>query len=291
MLELGHKERNLLSGIGVQIAIVMVMVFAYTQAMRQVKLQRERLTRLQEQLTVAREELAKLAATRPGPSQVEQELAELKSSWAAPEGVLAQVGELEKLVREGHGLSEFRVKAGREPADELQIPLDGGEPLEIRLYPLEISGYGASRAIGGLLAHLAAPGSKPVRILAELELKGAGEGRPEPVQFLARYHVPAVAGSPSGPFPAPEKPEPAWGPREEPFLSPLDVTSALRLPAEKLKDLHLSGIVREGVDASCVINGRILKPGDWVKEYQVVLITEDSVLLQGAEDELLLRLP
>lgn len=291
MLELGHKERNLLSGIGVQIAIVMVMVFAYTQAMRQVKLQRGRLTQLQEQLAVAREELAKRKATHAVPSQVEQELTELKSSWAAPEGVLSQVGELEKLVREGHGLSEFRVKAGREPADQIQIPLDGGQPIEIQLYPLEISGYGTSRAIGGLLAHLAAPGSKPVRILAGLELRGAGDGRPEPVQFSAKYRIPAVAGSPAGPFPAPEKPELAWGPREEPFLSPLEVTSAARFPAEKLKEMHLSGIVREGADASCVINGRILKPGDWVKEYQVVLITEDSVLLQGAEDELLLRLP
>jgi len=125
----------------------------------------------------------------------------------------------------------------------------------------------------------------------ELELKSAGESRPEPVRLTAGYLIPVMSGAPAGPFPAPEPPKPAWGPREEPFLSPLEVPSALRQPAEKLKELRLSGILREGESASCVINGEILRPRDRVREYQVVLITDQAVLLQGPEEELLLRLP
>lgn len=307
MLELGHKERHLLSGIGVQVALVMAMVFFYTQAIRQVNLQRERVIRLQEQLTVAREELAKQAAARVGPSRVEEELAEVKASWTTPEGILEQTAQVEELIRHGHGLSDFHVKAGKEPSDQREISLDGGQPLEFQLYPLEMTGFGTTRAIGEVLAHLADPGSKPARILMELELKSAGEGRPEPVRFTARYVIPAMAGAPAGPFsptasdhpelvegPEPvegEPPKAAWGPREEPFLSPLVVPSALRQSAEKLKDLRLSGMLREGESASCVINGEILKPGDRLREYQVVLITDEAVLLQGPEEELLLRLP
>lgn len=300
MLELGHKERQLLSGIGVQIALVMVMVFVYTQAMRQVKLQRERLTRLQEQVTVAREELAKLAVARAAPSRVEEELTELKASWVAPEGIPLQVGELEKLIREGHGLSNFRVKVGREPSDQWQVPLDGGPPLEFQLYPLEIAGFGTTRSIGEILAHLADPATKPARILVDLELKSAGGSRPEPVRFSAEYLIPVMtgAGAPGGILPAPESPKLAWGPREEPFLSPLEVGSALRQAADKLKDLRLTGILREGESATCVINDQILKPGDRIQEHQVVLITEDAVLLRNfrtvsglvLEEEVLLRL-
>ncbi len=282
MLELGRKEQHLMGGIGFNILIVGLLVFAYTQAVRQVNLGKDLSLRLREQLIVAREQLARQSG-RTDLALIQAQVAELKGSMASPDGLDGQAGRLERLASERFGV-EGKVTVSEQPVKKVS---------EIFLHALEMKGTAQTHALAGLAAAVGDPAFRPVCPLVEMELHLAGPGENRPVEFLLKW---LVAVSPDSPHPAAEQALPAsgprivWGPREEPFLSPFSHPSALRLPMEKQASLHLSGIVGQEGSFTCVINSQVLKVGDRISGYQVLLITPDVVLLEGKGEELLLRL-
>ena len=294
MLELGRKEPQLLSGIGVQIALVALLVFAYTQAIRQVKLQQELQARLQEQLALAREQVAKHGGKSDLLASLQAQVAEIKSFLITPSELTTQANRLKVLAENQVGVQNLQVKVGTSALETVSVPLEGRPDFVVEIWSLEMTGATTSRNAAGLMERIRGQASKVLCPLVAMELKASEPGSIDPVDFSFKWVV-AVEPSPSGSrsehleVPS-ESPQLAWGWREEPFLSPLDHPNALRIPAERLTGFHLTGIVWDPAQSTCVINGEVLKPGDWIKGYQLVLLTRETVLLQGPEDELLLRL-
>lgn len=288
MLELGRREQNLLGGLGLQILIVGVMVFAYTQAVRQVKLAGDLSQRLQEQLVVAREEVAREGG-KADIAQLQAQVEELKASLAAPEALEIQAGRLKRLAGR-FNIRDAQVAPDPDPAEKITIPMQGQPDFEIRLHRLEMTGTAPARSIYGLVAAVADPAFKPISPLVAMQLE-APSGGGQPVKFKLRWLIAVSPGSPGLDVSLPAAGEPPpWGLREEPFLSPLTHPNALK-SSIKTAALQLSGIVQQEEGSTCVINGRVLKPGDWIEEFQVVLIAPDAVLLERKGQELLLRLP
>ena len=296
MLELGRKEPQLLSGIVVQIVLVALLVFAYTQAIRQLKLQQELQARLQEQLALAREQVAKQAA-KADLATLQAQMAELKSFMVVPDRLAAQADRLKVLAEQQFGVQNAQVKVGLAPMETMSIPLEGRPDFIIQLYTVELTGFTTTRNTVALLHRIGARASKVLCSLVGMELRASEISSPDPVDLSLKWvvAVESVSGEhPTAPSESPmekiELPPLAWGWREEPFRSPLTFPRALRIPPERLAGLHLTGIVWDPAQPTCVINEQVLKPGDWVKGYQVVWMSHDTVLLQGAEEELLLRL-
>lgn len=293
MLELGRREHHLLSGIGAQILIVAVLVFAYTQAIRQLRHRGELRDRLQEQLTMARDQLAR-HTHRPDVAALQKEVAGLKSGLISTATLAEVARQLEALARESYGLQDLEVKAGERPTHALTVPLDGRLDFEAHLHALELSGIGTTRDAAALVAAMGDPSTKLLASLVRMELKRSG---PKEGGGLARVSLrwllavsPGAAGPvlPGDPLRVP--PQREWGRREEAFSSPFEHPGALRVPAGELSGLRLAGIVWDEKAPTCVINGTALKPGDTVAGRQVVLITERAVLLEGPEGEILLPL-
>ena len=290
MLPLGRKEQHLMSGIVFNILIVGLLVFAYTQAVRQVNLGKNLLFRLREQLTVAREQLAR-SVGRTDLEQIQAQVAALKESMVSPDALDGQARRLERLASDRFGV-EGKVTVSEQAVEKISVPLEGQPDLEILLHSLEMKGTAQTRALAGLVAAVGDSAFRPVFPLVGMELHHAEPGENPPVEFLLKW---LVAVSPDAPLPVQQDlpasgPRIVWGSREEPFLSPFSHPSALRLPAERKTSLQISGIVQQEDSFTCVVNGQVLKPGDRVSGYQVVLITPDAVLVEGKGEELLLRL-
>ena len=292
MLELGRKEQHLMGGIGFNILIVGLLVFAYTQAIRQVNLGKTQALRLQEQLTVAREKVARQGG-KVETAKLQAKLEELKSSLV-PQGALeSQARRLERLAKERFGIRDAKVKAGEAPSEKISVPLEGQPDFEVHLYSLEMKGTAGSRGVAGLLSGVSDPAFKPLCPLVGMELKAADSAASRPVEFTLKWMMavsPDSAASPGEALPPAGRPV-TWGWREEPFLSVFAHPSALRVPEEEKSSMRLSGVLQQQGSFTCIINGQVLKTGEWVGGYQVVLITRDAVLLEGKGEELLLRLP
>jgi hypothetical protein len=292
MLELGRKEQHLMGGIGFNILIVGLLVFAYTQAIRQVKLSKDLSLRRREQLTVAREQVAREGG-KAETAKLQAKLEELKSSLVPQNALEPQAHRLERMAQERFGIRDAKVKAGDAPSEKISVPLEGRTAFEVHLYSLEMKGTAGSRGVAGLLSGVGDPSFKPLCPLVAMELQGGDEAGSRPVEFTLKWMMavsPDSTASPGEALPPAGRPA-AWGWREEPFRSALAHPSALRVPEGKQASLRLSGILQEEASSTCVINGQVLKAGDWVSGYQVVLITPDAVLLEGKGEELLLRLP
>jgi len=294
MLELGKKEHHLMGGHLVLILVVVPMVFAYTQAIRQVKLSRDLSVRLQEQLTISQEQVARQGG-KVDTANLQAQVAELKSSLIPQNALEIQARRLEKLAQERFGIRDAQVKTGNVPSGKFSAPLEGQPDFEVHLYTLEMKGMADSRSVAGLLSSVSDPSFRPLCPLIAMELKSAESAENRPVEFTLKWLMAVSPDSSSSPV-AETLPQsghpPAWGWREEPFLSALIHPSALRVPAEKLSLFHLAGIVQQGTSGlTCIINGEVLKLGGWIKGYQVVLITRNAVLLEGKGEELTLFLP
>lgn len=227
MLELGRRERHLLSGLGVQILVVGLLVFAYTQAMRQIKHRCQLQIRLQEQLAVAREQVARQGAGIPDLDGLQASLAKLQGAFISPEKLSEEVGRLKELAAVQHGFGDLQVKVGEMPVETLRLPVGGEKPddlpagsvLEVELYPVEITGHATSLSVAGFCARLGAPAFRPLLPLVGMDLKRSEPAGVRPVNLWLRYLIPVSSGSPA---PAPVAPPATqavpWGARTEPFL-------------------------------------------------------------------------
>lgn len=289
-----RREHHLLSGIGAQILIVALLVFVYTQAFRNLKMQRELHGRLQEQLTMAREGLARQVSGSQDLKVLEARLRELRSGWGASDALAAEAADLKKTVQAGR-LRAVEFKVSDIPDEIIRVPSDGQQELVVQLLPVELKAGGKSRHLAEAVA-AAAGTSYP---LAAIEMKRVEPAdSEEPMECTVRWLIPVIAPefpdkwASQAPTPLPsgegKKPALLWGPREEPFLAPWESASAFRMPEERRAVFRLTGIVLDEEHPSCIINGMALRPGDWVAGYQIVWITSQGVLLSGQGQELFL---
>ena len=299
MWEFERKEQHLLSGIGVQILIVGLLVFAYTQAFRQLKRERGMQIRLQEQLTMAREEVARRTETSAQVDALEARIKEIQVSWVGPDELAVQVARLKRLAEEFQ-VQSVLMKVSEVPTKTLRIAIPGKEDLQIQLHSVEITGSAEPLWIAALLTAVSRAEERPLRPLSDLNLQASSERGP--VQVTLRWLVPVSSQSlPKPRADEPEAPSPArteagiqrkeWGWRLDPFISPFVSPGVLRIPPEELAPYKLGGILWDPENPSCILNGVVLKPGDRVGDAQVVLITRETVLLERKGRELLLRQP
>lgn len=288
-----RKEMHLLSGLGVQILIVGLLVFAYTQAIRQVKLQRETFHRLQEQLTMAREQKARQGPT-PDLALMQAQIQKIRPAFLTPVELAPQLDQIRALAEKDFHLRGTRWKKSDDPADSFAVTVSGRADFKVDLYGLEMEGAGSARSAAGLLASLGPASEPPVFPLQALELKAdPSSSTGSDVQVSCRWFIPVITPLTEDKTALERKPRaaraPAWGWREELFLSPLSHPNALRVPAEKNASLRLTGILWDPAHPTCVINGKVFRPGEKAGDHLVVLITERAVLLEGPAGEILLR--
>lgn len=291
-MEQQRKENNLLSGLGVLILIVALLAFAYTQAIRQVKYQRELFQRLQEQLTMAREQMARQGPT-PDVEAMRAQIRKIRPAFLALEEVSPQVDRIKALAQQQLHLRAARWNQSEEPVDSFTVSIPGRKDCEVSLYALEMGAQGSARSVAALLASVGPDSELPAFPLRALEIQGDPTESGAALQVSCRWLLPVAAPlsgqeSLTKPVPRPVR-EPVWGQREEPFLSPLSHPNALRVPAEKNASLRLTGILWDPAHPTCVINGKVFRPGEKADGHLVVLITERAVLLEGPAGEVLLR--
>ncbi len=310
MRHLDRREHHLLGGLGAQILIVALLVFVYTQALRNLKMQRELQGRLQEQLTMAREGLARPISASADLKALEARLREIRSGWAAsdkfssrevppggaPDVLTGQAAGLKEVV-EGGRLRVVEFKISEVPAEIIRVRPDSQQELVVQLLPVELRARGRSGHLAQLLS--AAAGGHPRRPLAAIEMKRLeAADSEEPMECVVRWLVPVIApdfpdrwaseAAAAAPAAQREPPAPSWGPREEPFLAPWESATAYRVPDEKRAAFRLTGIVLDPERPSCIVNEMALRIGDWVEGYQIVWITSQGVLLSGPGEELFL---
>lgn len=303
MLELGRRESQMMSGLWLQILVIGVMVFAYTQAIRQLNHRRDLTTRLQEQLTMAREELVR-EGSRPDFSRLEVEVMHSKSVFFSRDLIEQKLPLLTTLAQDRFSIQELKVQLAARPVRSIQMALEGRPDLVVELYPLILTGVGTSRNVSGLLANLSRPDLRPLSPLAKMTLQAQDLKEVEPVKIHLEWWVAAVAPAESveeeelqteqSPFSLLEGSSgsrPAWGDREELFLSPFVRLSALGKRVKRQSKFQLTGILWDSAQPACVINEEVFLLGDRVGKYTLVLMTPDAILLQGGDEELFIPLP
>ena len=293
MLELGRREHHLLSGLGVQVLVVVFLVFAYTQAARQIKSQKEMYLKLREQFQEAKLQVAR-EADKSNVQALQTEISQLYAQLLPPERLSELKEAIISLAKNGFSFSNVEVKeCPIEKTIEISIP--GGAPLTVELRALEFSGTETTRGAAQLSAAALKSFSGLLCPLEEMELKGTKEERSPPVFVRLKWRVATSPQRGRGTLPAKEsvrkEPMMAWGLREEPFLSPFQHPSGALALVQPQGKFRLTGILWGEGAPSCVINDQILRVGDKLADYEVVLITPNAVLLSAAEEEVFLPLP
>lgn len=281
MLELGQRERHLLGAVWFQVALIGLIVFAYTQAVRQLNYQKERQTRLQEQLVMAREQVSKQATTRQNLESLQEEVSDLRSQTVSVPELPAVAQRVKELAEKKYELSILRVKEGDSPVETLDLPIQDRQLQKIDLYLLDCSGRGTSRQIALFLAHLNHPDFRPLTALISLVCRSPEEKGTAPVEFTAQWVVAVSSETPE------RKPAPdydvslEWFNRLEPFLSPFQDASAA-VPDSTGFPLW-TGLQLQGDSPTAEINGRWVKPGDRLDAWRILYIGKEGILFQTGE--------
>jgi hypothetical protein len=298
-----RKEQHLLRGLILQILLIALLVFAYTQAFRQLKKVAADRDRLNEQITIAREEVARQAVSHPHLVELYTQARQLQASWVRMDHLAPQAAQLKRQAQSVQ-FKEVRIQVAEMPQKTLQIPLEGKEDLKVDLYPLELTALGTTWNLAQLLAEIQNQ-TEPLMPLVSFQLQAA-PSQPDgwPVSLTVRWLVP-VGMTALPRFPgleplakgAPPSPNEdhgqtdvpvEWGNRLEPFLSPIRYPQAMKRVAGQSEPFRLTGILWDPKAPTCLINGTVVKPGDRVGDATVVLIAPHAVLLERSGEEILL---
>lgn len=293
-----RRETHLLSGLGLQVIVVALLVFVYTQAARQLNYQRGLFLRLQEQMAAAKTQAAK--AEKPDLNKLRAEVDQFAARLSTPEMLSEWAKLLESFATDRFGFHEASVSVGA-VEKTMEIDLGGKAVFETQMVALEFKGTGTTRNAAAFLTSLASADLKLLCPLQSMRLEAGAPDQADPVTLRLKWLVaisskPAAAGPapgvspPSIPVPDKKAPSVTWGWREEPFLSPFVSPKAVQIPRALRQRFRLSGIIWDSQVPTCVINGTVLKPGDLIDGYQVTLIASNAVLLQKGEEDLFLPL-
>lgn len=288
MVESSPRERHLLRGLLLQVAVVAALVFAYTQAVRQLKVQHERLLRLKEQLVEGRTKMDE---------KPDQEFAHLKEELTRLTGLLSTREELEtwakelgRRAEEEFGFPDPEVSVGMVER-KIEIPIEPLPSFKLELYAVELKGQTTTRSAAGLLAAVDRGRTMRLCPLETLELKSLSPASAQTVEARLKWLVAVSDRAAPLPRPAPAPASPlSWGGREEPFQSPFLFPGAVRPVRGRSPSFQLTGILWDPATPTAVVNGTLLKPGDRIQGWRLVLLTSRQVLLARGGDEILLSL-
>ena len=227
------------------------------------------------------------------------EVAGLEARLLSPEQLTAWAAAAGAMARDNFSFQEVHARVGA-PEKTVEVPLEGtsakeGTTLEINLQEVEFEGNSTTRHAAAFLSSLKELTPQATLLLERMEIE-AQPDQPLPIRMRLKW---LVAVAPEGKSPpaavpeAPEKPKKGskpfaslnWGWREEPFLSPLLNPRSVKVPTAIGQRFKLSGILWDPETPTCVINGAVLKPGDAIEGYKVVLIAENAVMLEKASRE------
>jgi hypothetical protein len=292
VVEHSHKERHLLRGLLLQVAVVVALVFAYTQAVRQLKVQHERLLRLEEQLVVGRTRVGE----KPDEefAHLKEELTRLTALLSSREELEGWANELRRMAKEEFGFPDPEVAVGMVER-KIEIPIEPLPSFKLELYAVELKGKTTTRLAAGLLAAVDRGRTKRLCPLETLELKSISPAAAQTVEARLKWLVAVSDRSVRLPRPSAPAPEPAaaplpWGGREEPFQSPFLFSGAVRPAPGRSPSFQLTGILWDPATPTAVVNGILLKPGDRIQGWRLVLLTSDAVLLARGGEEVFLSL-
>ncbi len=292
MMEWGTRERNLLSGLVVQVIFIGIIVFLFTQAVRQLRYQHSEYLELKKQIKACRIQAAK---GKPELVSLETEVSRLKSQFATAQDQNELITRLEFLARKQFGFDDLQVRLSKVP--KKLVKSAGGEepPLPVETLTLQLDAKTTTRNGAGLLTSLSQGGVGVLCPLRSMQIKTKDLTGTLPVQVHLEWIVPLLAldsaQKEAGPKILPSaQPQPvlSWGLREEPFLTPFLYAGVLKTPVESLKGMRLAEIRWEGVVPACLINGKIVRLNDRIGDYRLVLVTPRAVLLQGEGEEIFL---
>ncbi len=292
MVELNGKEKHILAGLLLQVLVVGLLVFAYTQAVRQLKVNHESTLRLKEQLTAVQIRVQEKKG---------EELTSIQGELTRLVGLLFTRKELDgwaERLKEMASQFNFRDREVTVGMAERKIEIPAGSlpPFKLDLYAVELKGKAGTQEAVRLLA---AVGEEQKRLcpLEKIELRALAQGEGAAVEVHLKWLVAVSdrAQEPAAQAPTAQRAADApfpWGPRVEPFQSPFIYPSALRSPpAGRVPPFRLTGILWDPATPSAVINDTLLKPGDRLGNYRLVLLTSRALLLADQEEELFLPLP
>jgi len=296
MLELSSRERQLFSGLGVQLIVIGLLVFAYTQALRQVNVKRELYLKQKEQVALGRARVEK-----EGTPDIDQVRREVLSQWEpylpGPSGLAEWAQRLEDFAEKEFHFSDPEVKVGSVTEETVPIPVLDGTSLEIQLYPIEMSAVTTAKNLALFLESLRQSKMKLLLPLRTVKLKKSKSTQLFPVAVNLKWWVAVLPEETKRQVEAdpqwdlPERAALEWGHRRELFSSVFDKASAVKTPKKVRQKLRLSGIVWDQEVPTCVISGAVLKPGDVIDGYRLVVVTPKGVLLQKGEEEVFLASP
>ncbi len=209
MLELGHKEHHILSGMGIQLVAIGLLVFIYTQAFRQMNARHELYLKMKEQVTEAKAQLAKQGAVDL--ASVRVELLNGMPAYLATPDILAEWSKrLENMARDQFDFRHIQVTVGNAPEKVVSLPMAGKTPVEVHLYPFELRGEGTTRSTARFLKAIKEYQMKVLSPLSSLGLEAAVPDQVKPVVFRLKWLVAT----------APKSADPKSVPRFEPVIPP-----------------------------------------------------------------------
>lgn len=296
-----RREMSLLSGLGIQLLVITLLVFCYTQAARQRNYQRDRYEQLKEQMI--RSEARVLSEYPKDLDRLQAEVEELMRQLPTREQLLDWTQALERAARERFGFQDLQVKLG--PSEKtMPVSFKNSFPFEVDLLPLELRASATTQEVARFLADLKGGNEGLLCSLESMEMKALEPSAHKPVGVRVKWLIASASRIPLmtlGKVVPPIKPADLkspgpgnlsldWGWREEPFLSVTRFPSAIRIPAQTSSRFQLNGILWDPAAPTCTINGSVLKLGDSLLGYQLILITPTAVILQKGSEEILLSL-
>ncbi len=228
-MEFGKRESHLMIGLAIQIFVITVFVFGYTQALRQVNYQRDLCMKLREQLAGSREQVK-----RYDHPDLEKVRAQELRPWEAQVPAVEDLGNwgerFASFARNEFGLGSLEVRPGTSPEESIKIPQENGKAgVELQLYGLELEGIGTTHNLALFLESLRRSDVKLLYSLESIKLRIADPAKVSAVHFRLKWRVATRPMLPSekdhalAPF-EPHRTDLKWGPREEPFLPPAEGT-------------------------------------------------------------------
>ena len=193
--EANRREKHLLGGLGIQVLVVGLLVFVYTQAARQVNYRRGQFLRFQEQLSAAKAQAEKVG--QPDLEKLRAKVTELESRFVSSQAVSELAKTIESAAREKFGFREVTVAVGT-TEKTVRSDLPGRPDVEANLVGLELSGSAATRNIAAFLADLTSSPQKFIFSLQSLRIEARASDQPAPVAVHLKWLV-AVSPSPAAP--------------------------------------------------------------------------------------------
>ena len=209
MLELGHKEQHLLSGMGIQLLVIGLFVFIYTQAFRQMNARHDLYLKMKEQVTRAKAQLANQEV--PDLARVQKELLSQMPVYLAAPDILAEWAKrLEEAARDQFDFRHVELVVGGAPEKVVNFPMAGGPPVEIHLYSFELTSEGTTRDAARFLKVIQGYQMKVLAPLSGIGMEAAAPDGVKPVVLHLKWLVAT----------APKIADPKATPRFEPVLPP-----------------------------------------------------------------------